>query len=270
VGLGGLGIGLWMNMFIFINHGILWVLVLQIGFICLVIFDASIFHFFPKTTTRHAPVDTSPELPQAISQYFFHLSRRDLNHGIQTLIKLELFGGFLLILNIFPFLYLVQIFNFPNLIPLFLQFFPYLIIGTILWGIIYHITQNREIILLGSTITLIPVPMLIGIDPYGIFIYHTGIMWMLGLSIPGIWLGTLLYTRSMVNGHYVQSFWGIGIVANLILGNIFGSLIESDEIDPTTGQYGLVIIASIIILLILGKIISKLFPYQIQPALDRL
>ena len=150
---------------------------------------------------------------------------------IFALIMFELYGN-LTVLN--------QVLIRPNYIPLWLQFFPFFLLGGITWGVVYAFTKSRFIIVIASTAVLFVNAALLASIHDGFLVFYTATVMLCGFSLSGLLLGGMLYMTGMATGRFSQVAWHAASVFFIMGGLLYGIIDNSGIFSIHSWQNALI------------------------------
>lgn len=145
----------------------------------------------------------------------------------------------------------------PNYIPMFLEFFPMLLISGLLIGILYKISRSRYLITIFSALSTLIAGIFIISDQTAFVLYRDLILWLIAISIMGSFGGFSLYLESMTKGVFSKVFWGIMGIFLCLGGYLVGTTLKWDLYDETI-YYGTAPVALLcFVILFIGRLIAK-------------
>ncbi|MBD3354204.1 MAG: DUF4091 domain-containing protein [Candidatus Lokiarchaeota archaeon] len=145
----------------------------------------------------------------------------------------------------------------PSFIPLYLQFMPYLVIAGVIWTAFYKLFKSRFIIAFLSAFLLFINSVITAGHNYAYVIYKDGILWLGAISLVGIFISYILYSKNVVYGKFSQIFYKcIGLLSTLG-GYLYSSVIKWDLYDVGIWEQTLLYSCVAIFFFLIGRLSSK-------------
>lgn len=216
------------------------------------------FHLFVKILDslkvfRRSTRDTPNEENQSTSKN----NGEVIKNGIRTVFE-SLFGWLPFFGLIFANAGVISTFIVrPNVIPLYTEFFPLLLVAGLIIGFIYKISGSRYLLILLSTGLTLLVGLIIVTNKFAFVEHRDLLLWLLALSMMGSLASFSLYLRNMVKGKFSRVFWGVIGIFMSFAAHFFGSTIKWDIYDDTI-YYGTAPIAIIcLVIIFIGRLIAE-------------
>ena len=146
---------------------------------------------------------------------------------------------------------------YPNYIPLWLQFFPIVLVSIAIWGVLLKYLINRFQLFILSMVILFINSIIIAVNPHSYLISRNLILWLIALSVTGIVTSGILYSNGMVKGKLSRVFWGSFGLTFTMGGLLMACLVKTEPYLAQTYQLGFEVPAISLMFIILGLLIKK-------------
>ncbi|MHA1717479.1 MAG: glycoside hydrolase domain-containing protein [Promethearchaeota archaeon] len=146
----------------------------------------------------------------------------------------------------------------PNWLPLWLQYFPMILVAAMIWTAVYLLTRRRRVVLLSSIlILLLEWLVLLQGWPLSILTKKSMLLWLSAFSLTGILGSAILMANGMASGLFSRSTWTALTMLGFCLGLGFGPLSNVKLGSNDTLTTGIYATLSCLVIVIAGIILSR-------------
>ncbi|MBD3187079.1 hypothetical protein GF325_09645, partial [Candidatus Bathyarchaeota archaeon] len=146
----------------------------------------------------------------------------------------------------------------PNYLPLWIDFFPILFLGSVCFVILAKIIKNRFMMLFPPLILLLLLALVSISTPYAMEYKHTTLLLISGFSLPGAVLAGSLHARHMATGRFSKIAWGAIATFMMVGAFVYGISVKSEVYDELGWQIAIASCFVGIPLFIIGRIMSSM------------
>lgn len=175
---------------------------------------------------------------------------------------LNVFKGFFLSLPLFGIIvvnlaislsFLVQ----SSLIPLWIQFYPKILISCILWLAVYWLFNCKKLIIISSSALILVIYFILNGNPESFLTQRSLILWLIALSISGTVIGFFLVNKESITGLFSKIFFALFGAFCCISGFLLGFMIKWGLYDDDVLVAMLYIAIPVLVIYLIGMMLGK-------------